>query len=195
MAKRKIGIIGNGNVGSALARGLRSTGNEVRAVSDDKRDLAQVAAWGDVVLLAVPFSAIDDVVREAGPALAGKIVIDATNALDRSMNLAVGFTTSGAEELQKKLPRSRVVKAFNTVFAQHMDFGRLRDHLLTAFVASDDAAAKKAVMGLAQGIGFDPVDAGTLKNARLLEPLASLNIQLGYVLGMGTQIGFKLVHD
>ena len=114
MAKRKIGIIGNGNVGSALARGLRSTGNEVRAVSDDKRDLAQVAAWGDVVLLAVPFSAIDDVVREAGPALAGKIVIDATNALDRSMNLAVGFTTSGAEELQKKLPRSRVVKTFNT---------------------------------------------------------------------------------
>jgi predicted dinucleotide-binding enzyme len=195
LAKRKIGIIGNGNVGSALARGLRSTGNEVRAVSDDKRDLAQVAAWGDVVLLAVPFSAIDDVVREAGPALAGKIVIDATNALDRSMNLAVGFTTSGAEELQKKLPRSRVVKAFNTVFAQHMDFGRLRDHLLTAFVASDDAAAKKAVMGLAQGIGFDPVDAGSLKNARLLEPLASLNIQLGYVLGMGTQIGFKLVHD
>lgn len=195
MAKRKIGIIGNGNVGSALARGLRSTGNEVRAVSDDKRDLAQVAAWGDVILLAVPFSAIDDVVREAGPALAGKIVIDATNALDRSMNLAVGFTTSGAEELQKKLPRSRVVKAFNTVFAEHMDFGRLRDHLLTAFVASDDAAAKKAVMGLAQGIGFDPVDAGSLKNARLLEPLASLNIQLGYVLGMGTQIGFKLVHD
>lgn len=195
MATLRIAIIGNGNVGSALARGLRSTGNEVRAVSDDKRDVAQVARWSEVALLAVPFSAIDDVVREAGPALAGKIVIDATNALDSSMNLAVGFTTSGAEELQRKLPKARVVKAFNTVFAEHMDFGRLRDHLLTAFVASDDAAAKKTVMELAQGIGFDPVDAGSLKNARLLEPLAFLNIQLGYVLGMGTKIGFKLLHD
>lgn len=195
MAKRKIGIIGSGNVGSALARALRSTGNNVRAVSAATRDVAQAAAWGDVILLAVPFSAIDDVVKEAGPALAGKIVIDATNALDQSMNLAVGFTTSGAEELQRKLPDARVVKAFNTVFAQHMDFGRLRDQLLTAFVASDDADAKEAVMEIAQEIGFDPVDAGSLKNARLLEPLASLNIQLGYVLGMGTNIGFKLLHD
>ena len=195
MGVKKIGISGNGNVGSALARGFRSIGHKVRGVSDDKRDIKQVAAWSDVVLLAVPFSAIDDVVKDAGNALAGKIVIDATNALDSSMNLAVGFTTSGAEELQKKLPEARIVKAFNTVFAEHMGFGRLRDHLLTAFVASDDASAKKAVLELAQGIGFDAVDAGSLKNARLLEPLAFLNIQLGYALGMGTKIGFKLVHD
>jgi predicted dinucleotide-binding enzyme len=194
MGVKKIGIIGNGNVGSALARGFRSIGHEVRTVSDDKRDLEQVAAWGDVVLLAVPFSAIDDVVKDAGNALADKIVIDATNALDRSMNLAVGFTTSGAEELQKKLPKSRVVKAFNTVFAQHMESGKLGDQRLTAFVASDAEPARKQVMELAGNIGFDPVDAGPLKNARLLEPLAYLNIQLGYGLGMGTQIGFKLLH-
>jgi predicted dinucleotide-binding enzyme len=164
-------------------------------VSDDKRDIEEVAAWGEVILLAVPFSAIDDVVSEAGSVLADKIVIDATNALDSGMNLALGFTTSGAEELQKKIPEARVVKAFNTVFAQHMDFGRLRGNLLTAFVASDDVDAKKAVMELAQEIGFDAVDAGSLRNARLLEPLAFLNIQLGHVLGMGTKIGFKLLHD
>jgi predicted dinucleotide-binding enzyme len=110
------------------------------------------------------------------------------------MNLAIGFTTSGAEELQNKLPKSRVVKAFHTVFAPHMDTGKLGDQRLTTFVASDDASAKKAVLELARGIGFDAVDAGPLKNARLLEPLAFFNIQLGYVLGMGTQIGFKLLH-
>ena len=195
METRRIAIIGNGNVGSALGRGFRTTGHDVRTVSDDKRDLEEVATWGEVILLAVPFSAIDDVLTNAGEAFEGKIIVDATNALDPSMNLAMGFTTSGAEELQKKLPEARVVKAFNTVFAQHMDFGRLRDNLLTAFVASDDAEAKKTVMELAQGIGFDAVDAGSLKNARLLEPLASLNVQLGYVLGMGTKIGFKLLHD
>jgi len=190
----RIAIMGDGNVGSALARGLQRAGHEVRSVGKDKGAMREVATWGEVVLLAVPFGAIDDVVREVGDALAGKTVVDVTNALDASMNLAVGFTTSGAEELQKKLPEARVVKAFNTVFAQHMDSGRLGDKPLTAFVAADDAGAKQTVLELARGIGFDAVDAGPLKNARLLEPLAFFNIQMGYVLGMGTQIGFKLLH-
>jgi hypothetical protein len=109
------------------------------------------------------------------------------------MSLALGFTTSGAEELQRKLPDARVVKAFNTVFAQHMSTGRLGNQSLTAFVAGDDRSAKAVVIELARGIGFDAVDAGPLKNARLLEPLAYLNIQLGYMLKLGTQIGFKLL--
>jgi predicted dinucleotide-binding enzyme len=188
-----IAIIGKGNVGSALARGLSGKGHEVRAVGSDKKDVRDAAAWGEVVVLAVPFGALDDIVRDVGDAIRDKTVVDVTNAVDAGRNLAVGFTTSGAEELQKKLPQSRVVKAFNTVFAQHMDSGRLGDSALTAFVAADDTGAKKTVMGLAQGIGFDAVDAGPLKNARLLEPLALLNIQLGYVLGMGPKIGFKLL--
>ena len=120
--------------------------------------------------------------------------MDVTNALDANMNLAVGFTTSGAEELQKKLPKSRVVKAFNTVFAQHMDSGKLGDQPLSAFVAGDDESSRKQVIELARSIGFDPIDSGPLKNARLIEPLAYFNIQLGYALGMGTQSGFKLLH-
>ncbi len=127
----KIGIIGNGSVGSALARGLERSGHQVRAVGKNAKAIRETAAWGEVVLLAVPFGAIDDVVRDAGDLLAGKTVVDVTNALDASMNLAVGFTTSGAEELQRKLPNARVVKAFNTVFAQHMDSGRLGDQPLT----------------------------------------------------------------
>jgi len=195
MATKKIGIIGAGNVGSALTRGLKHAGHEVRAVGRDESAIRETASWGEMVIIAVPFKAIDNVVQTAREALAGKTVVDVTNALDANMNLAVGFSTSGAEELQKKLPRSHVVKAFNTVFAQHMDTGKLGDQPLTAFVAGDDADAKKTVLEIARSIGFDAVDAGPLKNARLLEPLAYLNIQLGYVLGMGPQIGFKLLHD
>jgi predicted dinucleotide-binding enzyme len=190
----KIAIVGDGHVGSAFARGLTRAGHDVRAVGKDEAAVRDAAGWGEVVILAVPFSAIDDVVKTTGGRLAGKTVIDVTNALDASMSLAVGFTTSGAEELQRKLPTSRVVKAFNTVFAQHMDGGKLGNEVLTAFVASDDESSRTTVMELAREIGFDPVDAGPLRNARLLEPLAYFNIQLGYVLGMGTQIGFKLLH-
>ncbi len=193
MATIKIGIIGEGNVGSALARGLSRGGHEVRAVGRDKAVVRATASWADIVLLAVPFGALDEIIAEVRESVAGKTVIDVTNALDAKMNLAVGFTTSGAEELQRKLLKSHVVKAFNTVFAQHMDTGRIGDKPLTALVVGDDAGAKKTVLELARGIGFDAVDAGPLKNARLLEPLAFLNIQLGYVLGMGTQIGFALL--
>ena len=74
-----------------------------------------------------------------------------------------------------------------------MDTGHLGDKPLTAFVAGDDAEARRTALDLARGIGFDAVDAGPLRNARLLEPLALLDIQLGYVLGMGAQIGFRLL--
>jgi 8-hydroxy-5-deazaflavin:NADPH oxidoreductase len=194
MAATKIGIIGNGNVGSALERGLTRAGHDVRAVGDDANAVRETASWADVVLLAVPFGAIDDVVGTIGGVVEGKTLIDATNAIGGDMNLAVGFTTSGAEELQRKLPNARVVKAFNTVFAQHMDSGRLGDKRLTAFVAADDPDAKQTVLELAREIGFDSVDGGPLQNARLIEPLAFFNIQLGYGLGMGTDMGFKLLH-
>lgn len=194
MTTYRIGIIGNGNVGSALARGLEAVGHNVRAVGNDAGAVQHTAEWAEVVLLTVPFGALDDVARTAGAALAGKTVVDVTNALGEDMNLALGFATSGAEELQQKLPAAHVVKAFNTVFAQHMDTGRLGDARLTAFVAGDDAGAKETALSLAGDIGFDAVDAGPLRNARLLEPLGYFNIQLGYVLGMGTEIGLKLLH-
>ena len=193
MATKKIGIIGDGNVGSALARGMKRVGHDVRAVGKDKTAVRETAGWADIVVLAVPFGAIGQVVNEVGDALAGKTVVDVTNALNPDMSLAVGFTTSGAEELQRKVPDAKVVKAFNTVFAQHMSTGRLGNQSLTALVAADDSAAKASVLELAREIGYDAVDAGPLRNARLLEPLAQLNIQLGYMLKMGTQIGFKLL--
>lgn len=87
------------------------------------------------------------------------------------------------------------MKAFSGIFAQHMSTGRLGGQQLTTFVAGDNQTAKKQVLALATGIGFDAVDAGPLKNARLLEPLGYFNIQLGYVVGLGPDIGFHLRHS
>lgn len=190
----KIAIIGKGNVGSALQRGLEKGGHEARAVGNAPAQVKEAAQGAELVILAVPFGAIDAALASLGSAVSGKILVDTTNALTADYQLALGYTTSGAEELQKKASGAKVVKAFNTVFAGTMDSGQVKGEQLSALVASDDADAKKTVMDLARGIGFDAVDAGPLKNARMLEPMAYLNIQLGYMLGMGPDIGLKLVH-
>ena len=192
--KPKIGIIGHGHVGSALERGLRRAGYDVRAAGNDADTVRQTGTAANVVIIAVPFGAIDDTLRELGGAIDGKIVVDVTNALTPDYQLALGYSTSGAEELQKKAPNARIAKAFNTVFAANMDTGQVKGERLSAFVAADDDDAKKTVLEMARAIGFDAVDAGPLRNARLLEPLGYFNIQLGMKLGMGSNIGFELVH-
>ncbi len=191
--KPRIGIIGNGNVGSALARGLERAGYAVRAVGGERGKVKETGEWAEIVILAVPYGAVDDVIREVGSSIQGKTLVDVTNALTEDMQLASGCTTSGAEHLQQIARGARVVKAFNTQFAGHMDTGQLGGQPLTVFAASDDAQAKQQVMEMAKGIGFTPIDAGPLRNARLLEPLGYFNIQLGYVLGLGTNIGLQLV--
>lgn len=192
--KEKIAVIGKGNVGQALAEGLRKAGYEIRFGSKDPKETAEAAAaWGDVVVLAVPWTTHASIAKTVGALLDGKTVVDVSNILTPSYDLAIGFTTSGAEELQKLLPRAKVVKAFNTVFAHTMKTGKLDGERLTVFVAGEDPKAKETVRKLAEGIGFDSVDAGPLKSARYLEPLGMLNITLGYGLKMGTDIGVRLV--
>ena len=190
--KHKIAVIGSGKAGTALHTGLSHAGYEVRFAK--KGQIAETASWADVIVLAVPFGAVRDVARMLEAATDGKPVVDVTNALTPDFQLAVGFTTSGGEELQKLLPRAHVVKAFNTVFAQHMSNGRANGEQLTAFAAGDNEPARKTALELARAIGFDPVDAGPLKNARSLESLAFLNIQLSWVLRNGPNVGFKFVH-
>ncbi len=191
--KWKIAIIGKGNVGSALQRGLKRAGYEVRAAGKGEA-LRDTAGWGEVVILAVPYGQIDAALSELGGAIDGKTLIDVTNPLTADLQLGVDCTTSGAEQLQKKARGAKVVKAFNMLFAAHMDSGRLKGRRLTALAAGDDPEAKGRALQIAQDIGFDAVDAGPLRNARLLESLAVLNVQLGYALGMGDQIGFSLIH-
>jgi len=192
--KSKIAVIGKGNVGGALGRGLERSGYEVRLVGNDGVRVRETAQWGDIVVFAVPYPAIDAVLEEVGDAIGGKVLVDVVNPLTADFQPALGFATSAAEEIQRKAPKAKVVKAFNTVFAQHMDSGQANGTSLTLFAASDDAAAKAQVLTLSRDIGFDAVDAGPLQNARSLEALGFFNIQLGFALQMGPGIGFKLVH-
>jgi predicted dinucleotide-binding enzyme len=190
----KIGIIGKGHVGNALATGLSRAGHEIKfGHRDTEEPVAEAAKWGEVIIFAVPHDAVADVAEAVGSAADGKVLVDVTNAIGDNMGLAVGFSTSAAEELQKMLPKARVVKAFNTVFAPNQSKGRLGGEQLTLFVAGDDASAKETVMRFGREIGFDSVDTGPLKSARYLEPMAILLINMGYGLGMGTGIGFRLV--
>ena len=190
----KIAMIGKGNVGTALSAGWQRAGHEIRfGHRDPNEPVRGAAAWGETVVLAVPFAAVPNVTTEIGSAADGKVLIDVTNALGPEMGLAIGFSTSSAEEIQKALPEARVVKAFNTVFAQNQSTARVGAEQLSAFVAGDDDAAKRVVMQLAADIGFDPIDVGTLKSARYLEPMGMLLISLGYGLKMGTNIGLKLI--
>ena len=192
--KQKIGIVGKGNVGKALQAGAQRAGYETRMIGKGG-GVKDTAAWADVVILAVPFGALDAVAAEIGAAANSKPVVDATNVLTKEGGLAVGFTTSGAEQLQKKMPGAHVVKAFNTIFAQNMGTGKVKNTPLFMPAAGDDAKAREAVLQIARDIGFDAVDAGPLSNARLLEPFGFLNVQLGYVVnkGLGAGIGFSLV--
>jgi predicted dinucleotide-binding enzyme len=193
VAKPKVGIIGDGNVGSTMRRGLERSGYQVRTVGKDPAQVRETGGWADVIVLAVPYGAVDDVVRELGDTVNGKALVDVTNALTDDMQLASGCTTSGAEMLQQKARGARVVKAFNTQFAQRLDNGGVEGQPVTVFAAGDDATAREQVLQMARDIGFDAVDAGPLQSARLLEPLGYFNIQLGYVLGLGTEIGLRLV--
>jgi predicted dinucleotide-binding enzyme len=190
----KIGIIGKGNVGTAIGTGLTRKGHKIKfGHRDPNEPVADAAKWGEVIILAVPYENVTDAARAIGTIADGKILLDVTNAVGDNMNLMIGFSTSAAEELQKKMPKARVVKAFNSVFAQNQSTGRIGDEQLTLFIAGDDVKAKQTVMQLGRDIGFDPVDAGPLKSARYLEPMAMLLINLGYVLGMGNGIGYRLV--
>ena len=197
-------ILGAGNMGSALARRFAAAGHGVRiaATTLDKArsvaaaipgaiavDAAGSAADADVVVLATPFDAAAQALRAAAPR-EGSVVIDITNPLTPDYSgLTIGHDTSAAEVIATAVPAVEVTKAFNTLFAQVLNDGaRFGDATAPTFVASDSARAKATATALAESIGFDVIDAGPLKNARYLEPLAGLNIHLGYGAGLGTNI-------
>ena len=205
MARTKIGIIGAGNMGGAFAKRLAAAGHDVTVTAKDPAHAEQaakaaggnaravrpgeIAAAADIIILAVPYGAATEALRGAGD-VSGKTVIDITNPLTADMSrLQVGHTTSAAEEIQKATPGAKVVKGFNTVFAQVLG-GKGKAQV---FLAGDDPGAKNAVKSVAESAGFEPVDAGPLANARLLEPVGMLNIYLGYVAGRGTGIAPAVV--
>jgi len=208
-----IAVIGAGQFGSALSRCLvrakhsvslsdTAAGSErlqsaVRDTGASAAATTEAVARADVVVLAVPFSAIDDVlVPEVVVAAAGKTVIDVTNPLgpDR-MSLVLGFTTSAAEQIATRLPSSHVVKAFSTLLAPTLATPMLAGQKLMVPVAADDALSKATVLGLVNELGFDAVDAGPLANARYLEPAIVLLLYLAHTGNMGTSIGLALARS
>ena len=198
-----IGILGGGNVGSALARLAISAGHDVRIGQREAGSLANgldattmpiAAAHGDIVVIALPFAVCADALPPLKTALAGSIVVDATNPLNADWSpLLLGQENSAAEEIARLLPESRVVKAFNTVFAHAMTSARLQrasGARITAFVAGDDDRAASQVEGFAQSLGFAPQRVGGLANARYLEAMAHLNIAIAVGGGGGTDACF-----
>ena len=207
----KIAIIGAGNVGSTLGRAWAKKGHDIffgmRHPNDDKTrqllqsigtkaqagTVAEAAAFGQVIVLATPWPATEAAIREAGD-LRGKTVIDCTNPLKPDVSgLEVGFTTSGAEQVAQWAKGAKVFKAFNTTGSNNMADPVINGIRTVMFVCGDDEAAKPVVMQLAADIGFDAVDAGKLKQARLLEPWAMLWISLAFQGGMGRDFGFALL--
>ena len=204
----KVAIIGSGNVGSAVARAAKNTGHEVvvtdvateslKALGEtlgvetavSSRDAVRTA---DAVVLAVPFDAVEGVASDIADAVTDKIVIDVTNPLKDDFSGLATEGTSAAELLQRRLPRARVVKAFNTVLAANQDKAEVDGVQLDGFVAGDDADAKKQVSYLLEEIGYRVIDAGPLAAARYLEAMAFLNISLNASNGWPWQTGWKLV--
>lgn len=204
---QKIAIIGTGNVGSTLARGWAAKGHEVKLSARDgnkAKELAksigataggigEVVRAASIVVLAVPYASVPSVLAEAG-SLKGKIVVDCTNPFTPDfMGLTVGYTDSAAENIARLAPGARVVKTLNHAFATTMAAPALSGQAATTFVASDDEEARKVIAGLVEELGFEAVGAGGLANARYLEPLAELLIQLGFGQGLGTGVAFKLI--
>lgn len=204
-------VIGAGNMGSAFVKQLTRAGHKVSvtarhlekalAIAEDNPGatavaLANAAEQAEVIVVATGFGDAVAALKSVGN-LQGKVVIDITNPLTADyMGLTLGHSTSAAEEIAKAVPEAVLVKAFNTVFAQVLaegaDFGN--GQTVPVFVASDNDQAKQTVIDLVKSIGFAFIDAGGLKNARYLEPVAGLNIYFGYGAGLGTNIAPTWIH-
>jgi len=207
----RIGVIGAGNVGGALGLGWAHKGHEIMFGVRDPRDpkirklladsggnatagnVSQAAAFGTVVALATPWNATREAVQKAGD-LAGKVVLDCTNPLKADLSgLDVPAGTSGGETVAGWASNARVVKIFNTTGFANIADAHYADLAPTMLYCGNEEEAKSVAAKLATDLGFEPVDAGNLRAARMLESLALLWIHLAHVRGMGTGIAFGLL--
>jgi 8-hydroxy-5-deazaflavin:NADPH oxidoreductase len=207
----KIAVIGAGNVGSALGTAWAKAGHAIIfGVRDvNKPELkslcaqigataassAEAARQGDVVVLALPWNTAEGAVKSLGD-LTGKIVIDTMNPLamtDGALGLDRGFTTSAGETVASWLPGAKVVKTFNQVGANMMTQADRFETRPVMFLAGDDDGAKRIVSQLVGETGFEPLDAGGLKQARILEPLAMVWINQTIARGFGRDWAFGVL--
>ena len=204
----KIAILGAGNVGRALGLAWIGKGYDVsfgvpQPQSQKYKSLpagrvmavAEASSGADVFVLATPWAAAEAALRQAGD-LRGKIVLDCTNPLAMGpdgLGLAIGFETSGGETVQGWAPGAAVFKTLNQTGAENMGAATRFPIRPVMFVAGDDAARRPQVMELVTALDFEAVDAGPLRNARLLEAYAMLWIDLALKRGTGRDFAFALV--
>lgn len=172
-----VSIIGTGNMGQAIAAVAGKGGHTVQLLGENDTD-TQVS--GDIVVLAVPYPAVSDVIAQRGESLADKTVVDITNPLNFETfdSLVVPADSSAAAEIAAALPQSRVLKAFNTTFAGTLAAGTVGPLTTTVLIAGDDTEAKSTLAGILTSGGLNAIDAGTLKRARELEAIGFLQLTL-----------------
>lgn len=188
-----ISVIGTGNMGSAIAALAAKGGASVQILDRDASKARDAAAplgatsgvfgdepTGDIVVLAVPYAALDDVVETYGRRLDGKTVVDISNPVDFTTfdGLVVTPDSSAAADLQARLPGTKVVKAFNTNFAATLASGSLGGEPTTIVIAGDDDTAKSELAAVFSSAGLRVADAGSLKRARELEAAGFLQMVL-----------------
>lgn len=197
----RVAVIGAGNVGSALARGLARAGHRVTvgvrrpdragdldSVGIKVTDTASAVADSGVVVLAVPVPALADAVASLGP-LAGKVVVDATNAV--GIPVPDGHDTVGAY-VAVLAPNAFVVKAFNTIGAEHLEDATVDGVAVFLPIAGADEG-RPAVVALARSMGFDVADLGGPECIGMVEDAARLWIHLAFRRGWGRDFGFGVL--
>jgi len=197
-------VIGAGNIGAAVAKIAIKAGASVQVLTRDASKAAVDpgvtpgtigdAITGDIVILALPFGAIEEVIAQYPDGFTGKIIVDPSNPVDFATfdGLVVPAGSSAAAELQAKLPDAHVVKAFNTTFAATLATGTVGNTTTTILVAGDDAEAKAAVIALVEAAGLKGIDTGSLKRAHELEAIGFLQITLAAGEKIGWTGGFAI---
>jgi NADPH-dependent F420 reductase len=172
-----VSIIGTGNMGQAIAGLVRKGGHAVELLGESNEN-AQVS--GDIVVLAVPYPALSEVLAKRAESLAGKIVVDITNPVNFETfdSLTVPAHSSATAELAAALPGSRVLKAFNTTFAATLAAGTVGPNTTTVLIAGEDADAKSTLAEVITSGGLKAIDAGSLSRARELEAFGFLQLSL-----------------
>lgn len=203
-----ISIIGTGNMGGAISGIAAKAGADVQVLARDLAKAQELASslgataatvgdplTGDIVVLAVPFGAVDELIAAYGAQLDGKIVVDLTNPVDFATfdGLVVPADGSAAAVIAERLPAAKVVKAFNTNFAATLATGAVGSQSTTVLVAGDDQSAKDAVAELVRAAGLGAEDAGSLRRARELEGIGFLQITLAAGEKISWMTGFALV--
>jgi 8-hydroxy-5-deazaflavin:NADPH oxidoreductase len=205
----RIAIVGTGNVGGAIARGLTGKGHDLVLGARDPAKAAALAAEtgastarpadsvrnADIVILALPWGVAEMAVRDLGN-LTGQTVVDCMNPIGRTegaMGLTLGHTTSGGEVVQGWLSGAHVVKTLNQVGAEIIaDTSRL-PHRPVMFMAGNDTGAKGKVGQVLSDLGFEALDAGDITKARLLEPFGMVWINQAIRRGKGREWAFAAV--